>query len=57
MEAISSSNLFFTIAFPGCCDTRNGWPASEQDVNLDNYKAAIGIFGPDDINTYMWCLQ
>lgn len=45
--------MAFQPAFP----VRYAWPTAEQDVNLANYRAAIGIFGPDDINTKMWYLK
>jgi Starch-binding associating with outer membrane len=45
------------MAFQSTFPVRYAWPTSEQDVNLDNYKAAITVFGPDDINTKMWYLQ
>lgn len=45
------------MAFQPTFPVRYGWPTSEQDVNLDNYKAAIAVFGPDDINTKMWYLK
>jgi hypothetical protein len=45
------------MAFQPQFPVRCGWPSSEQDVNLDNYKAAIQVFGADDINTKMWYLR
>lgn len=45
------------MAFQSQFPVRYAWPTSEQDVNLDNYKAAIKVFGADDINTKMWYLQ
>lgn len=45
------------MAFQSKFPVRYAWPTSEQDVNLDNYKAAIKVFGADDINTKMWYLQ
>ncbi|RAJ05445.1 SusD-like starch-binding protein associating with outer membrane [Chitinophaga skermanii] len=45
------------MAFQKTFPVRYAWPVSEQNVNLDNYKAAIKVFGADDINTKMWLLQ
>lgn len=45
------------MAFQKNFPVRYGWPVSEANVNTDNYKAAIAIFGPDDINTKMWYLK
>jgi hypothetical protein len=45
------------MAFQPQFPVRYAWPTSEQDVNLDNYKAAISVFGADDINTKMWYLK
>jgi hypothetical protein len=45
------------MAFQSKFPVRYAWPTAEQDVNLDNYKAAIKVFGADDINTKMWYLQ
>lgn len=45
--------LAFQTAFP----VRYAWPISEPNVNNDNYKAAIAVFGADNINTKMWYLK
>lgn len=44
-------------AFQSTFPVRYGWPTSEPNVNFDSYKAAIAVFGPDDINTKMWYLK
>jgi hypothetical protein len=53
IPAFVTGPMAFQPKFP----LRYAWPTSEQDVNLDNYKAAISVFGADDINTPMWYLQ
>lgn len=51
--AFVAGPMAFQTAFP----VRYGWPVSEPNVNNDNYKAAIAVFGADDINTKMWYLR
>ncbi|WP_160710854.1 SusD/RagB family nutrient-binding outer membrane lipoprotein [Chitinophaga solisilvae] len=45
------------MAFQKTFPVRYAWPTTEQDVNIDNYNAAIKAFGADDINTKMWYLR
>ncbi|MBW8688311.1 SusD/RagB family nutrient-binding outer membrane lipoprotein [Chitinophaga sp. B61] len=51
--AFTTGPMAFQPKFP----VRYAWPTTEQDVNFDNYQAAVRVFGPDDINTKMWYLQ
>ncbi|MCW3465287.1 SusD/RagB family nutrient-binding outer membrane lipoprotein [Chitinophaga nivalis] len=45
------------MAYQKTFPVRYAWPSTEQDVNIDNYRAAINAFGADDINTKMWYLR
>ncbi|WP_114936610.1 SusD/RagB family nutrient-binding outer membrane lipoprotein [Mucilaginibacter endophyticus] len=45
------------MAFQSTFPVRYGWPTAEPNVNFDSYKAAVSVFGPDDINTKMWYLK
>jgi hypothetical protein len=45
------------MAFQSAFPVRYGWPTAEPNVNFDSYKAAVSVFGPDDINTKMWYLK
>lgn len=45
------------MAFQPQFPVRYCWPTSEPNVNNDSYRAAIAVFGADDINTKMWYLK